>query len=194
MPSAMLMQNLFRKIRFDYPTKIFGEISFELDNEGKPYWVIPTLKFKGVEIMKDVEGAIILDPVTGKSKYYNTKNIPKWVDHVYSANLLIEKINDWGLYKDGYFNSIFGQKNVVATTKGYNYTVIDDDVYLYTGITSVASDESNLGFVLSNMRTQETKFYNVPGAEEYSAMGSAKGQVQQMNYSPTFPLLINQRT
>ena len=191
MPSAILMENLKRKLRFTYPTKIFGKISFELDNEGKPYWVVPVMKYKGIQLLEDVEGTITLDPVTGKTKYYDVKKIPEWVDHVYRAGLLIEQIDDWGTYNSGLLNSIFGQKNVVKTTEGYNYTVMDNDVYLYTGITSVASDESNIGFVLSNMRTKETKFYAVPGAEEYSAMVSAKGQVQQMKYTSTFPLLIN---
>jgi len=113
------------------------------------------------------------------------------VDHVYSASLIIEQTDDWGSYKHGFLNSIFGQKNVTMTTDGYNYIAMKDDIYLYTGITSVASDESNLGFILTNMRTKETKFYAVPGAEEYSAMSSAEGQVQQMKYKATFPLLIN---
>src|SRR5574344_2672981 len=96
-----------------------------------------------------------------------------------------------GEYKNGFINSLFGQKGIVQTTDGYNYTIQNDDVYLYTGITSINSDESNIGFVLTNLRTKETKFYAVPGAEEYSAMDSAKGQVQQMSYTATFPLLIN---
>ncbi len=191
MPSAILMDNLDRKLRFEYPTKIFGEKTFELDNEGNPYWIVPTIKYSGVEIMKEIEGAIILDPITGKSKFYDVKDIPTWVDHIYSANLIIEQLDDWGQYKDGFLNSIFGQKNVTMTTDGYNYMAMNDDVYLYTGITSVSTDESNLGFVLTNMRTKETNFYSVPGAEEYSAMESAKGQVQQMKYEATFPLLIN---
>lgn len=191
MPSAMFNQKLNRKLRFSYPTKIFGEFSFELDNEGNPYWIVPSIKYVGVELRRDIEGVIILDPITGTSKYYDSKDVPAWVDHVYSADIIIEQVNDWGKYKDGFINSMFGQKNVVATTTGYNYTVMNDDVYLYTGITSAASDESNIGFILTNMRTKETKFYSVPGAEEYSAMGSAEGQVQQMNYIASFPLLIN---
>ena len=191
MPSAILMENLTRKLRFDYPTKIFGQKTFELDNEGNPYWIIPTIKYSGVEIRKEIEGVIAFNPINGKSKFYDVKDVPEWIDHVYSPNLLIEQLDDWGLYSEGFLNSLFGQKNVVATTAGYNYTIIDHDVYLYTGITSVASDESNLGFVLSNLRTKETKFYAVPGAEEYSAMASAEGQVQQMKYTSTFTLLIN---
>ena len=191
MPSAYLMKDLNRHLRFSYPTKIFGDKYFEIDNDGNPYWITPTLKYTGIELREDVEGVIITDPITGDSKYYEVGNVPTWVDHVYSSNLIIEQVNDWGKYRNGFLNSIFGQKNVVMTTEGYNYTVMNDDVYLYTGITSVSSDESNLGFILTNLRTKETRFYSVPGAEEYSAMASAQGQVQQMNYISTFPLLIN---
>lgn len=119
------------------------------------------------------------------------EDVPSWVDNAYNPDLIIEQVDDWGNYKGGFLNSIFGQKNVVNTTAGYNYLALNDDVYLYTGITSVMSDESNLGFILSNMRTGETMFYSVPGAEEFSAMASAEGQVQQMQYVSTFPLLIN---
>ena len=80
---------------------------------------------------------------------------------------------------------------MTVTTEGYNYIAIGDDVYMYTGITSVVSDESNVDFILSNQRTKETRFYAVAGAEEYSAMESAQGQVQQMKYTATFPLLLN---
>lgn len=191
MPSAILGKDLKRKLRMSYPTKIFGEMNFEIDEEGNPYWVVSTIKYYGVNIRADIEGAIILNPVTGESNYYDVDKIPSWVDHVYSSSLVLEQVDDWGKYKNGFLNSIFGQKNVVVTTAGYNYTALNDDIYLYTGITSVISDESNIGFIMTNLRTKETKFYAIPGAEEFSAMSSAEGQVQQMKYSATFPLLIN---
>lgn len=191
MPSAYLSEDLYRKLRFTYPTLIFDEANFELDDNGKPYWIIPYIKYVGIGIRKDIIGAIILDPVTGDSTKYKVEDIPKWVDHVYNADLIIESLNDWGNYQNGFLNSIFGQKDVVNTTEGYNYLTFDDDVYLYTGITSVAADESNIGFVLTNLRTKETKYYNVPGAEEYSAMKSSEGLVQEKDYEATFPLLIN---
>ena len=134
---------------------------------------------------------IIFNPVTGEGTKYALKDVPSWVDHVYPSDLIIEQVNDWGLYEKGFLNSIFGQKGVVATTTGYNYIAMNDDIYLYTGVTSVSSDESNIGFILTNLRTKETHFYEVSGAEEYSAMASAEGQVQQMKYKSTFPLLIN---
>ncbi len=189
--SAILNQKLDRKLRFTYPTKIFGGKYFELDPDGNPIWVVPTIQYAGVNIRPSVEGVIILDPVTGDSDYYPVDEAPKWIDHVYPSKLITEKTNDWGRYKEGFWNSLFGQRNVVQTTRGYNYTIIDDDVYLYTGITSVIGDESNLGFILTNLRTRETNFYTAPGAEEYSARASAQGQVQHMNYNATFPLLVN---
>lgn len=189
--SAWFNENLSRYLRFKYPTKIFGEKTFEIDNEGNPYWIVPTIKYKGIGLKAEIASIIILDPIDGSSKEYKVEDVPTWVDHVYSTSLIINQVNDWGKYKQGFWNAFFGQKNVVQTTEGYNYIAMNDDVYLYTGITSVSTDESNIGFILTNMRTKETNLYRVPGAEEYSAMESAKGQVQQMNYEASFPLLIN---
>lgn len=191
MPSALFNENLYRHLRFKYPTLIFGKENFELDNEGNPHWVIPTIKYVGIGLRPEINGIITLNPINGKTTKYSSKDIPSWIDHVHSPSLIIEQVDDWGKYKNGFFNSIFSQKEVVETTDGYNYLLMDDDVYLYTGITSVNNDESNLGFILTNMRTKETNFYAVPGAEEYSAMMSAEGAVQQMKYNSTFPLLIN---
>jgi hypothetical protein len=191
MPSAMFNENLYRKLRFDYPSFIFGDESFEIDEEGNPFWVVPVFKYSGVGLRRDVNGVVILNPIDGTSNYYDSSIVPTWVDNVYKADVVLEQVNDWGKYRNGFWNSMFGQKNVVATTEGYNYIAMNDDVYLYTGITSLASDESNIGFILTNMRTKDTRFYAVPGAEEYSAMASSEGQVQQMGYVSTFPLLIN---
>ena len=189
--SALFNEKLERKLRFEYPTTNFGEISFEIDNEGNPYYIVTTLGYTAVGLKARVTGVIIFNPITGESKQYSKKEIPTWVDIAYSPELVIEQIDNWGMYKNGFWNSIFGQKNVVNTTEGYNYLAMNDDVYLYTGITSVVCDESNLGFILTNMRTGKTVYYAVPGAEEYSAMSSAEGQVQDMGYNSTFPLLIN---
>ncbi len=191
MPSAILGEDLDRYLRFKYPTLIFGQESFEIDNGNNPYWIIPIIKYHHIGLRENINGVVVLDPITGKTTKYNSDNIPSWVDHVYPSDLIINQVNDWGKYQSGFFNSVFGQKGVVQTTEGYNYTVMNDDVYLYTGITSTSTDESNLGFILTNLRTKETHFYSVPGAEEYSAMASAEGQVQQMKYTSSFPLLIN---
>lgn len=190
-PSAVFSKDMMRHLRFKYPTAIFGTYSFEIDDDGKPFFVVPKVKYTMVGLKRDIEGVVVLDPVTGETYEYDIGEIPMWIDHVYEPNLIIEQTDDWGTYKGGFWNSIFAQKNVVNTTDGYNYLAMNGDIYLYTGITSIQNDESNLGFILANMRTKETVFYSAPGAEEYSAMASAEGQVQEMKYSSTFPLLIN---
>lgn len=186
------MRNVERYLRFKYPTKIFDNISFEIDDNGVPYWVVSTVKYRvGLWSGKDIGGAILLNAVTGDAKYYDLKDVPKWVDQVFDSDMVLTQLEYNGKYRSGFFNSIFGQKGVLLPTDGHNYLAIDDDVYLYTGMTSATSDESNVGFVLTNLRTKETKYYKIPGAEEYSAMESAEGQVQHLSYEATFPLLLN---
>ena len=185
-------RNLQRYLRFHYPTYIFDTPAFEIDEDGNPYWVCPRITNTiGLFGGTDVLGAVLVSAVTGDTSYYEVGDIPTWVDHVYNADLIISQYDDHGTYINGFINSLFGQRDVTVTTAGYNYIALNDDVYMYTGITSVVSDESNIGFILSNQRTKETRFYSVAGAEEYSAMDSARGQVQQMNYTATFPLLLN---
>lgn len=191
-PTEYLLRDLQRHLRFQFPTKIFDSSSFEVDDSGVPYWITPTMTYRiGLWSGIDVEGAILTNANTGESVYYPVNEVPSWVDKVYRADLLIEQLNYNGRFQSGFWNSYFGQKGVLRTTDGYNYLAIDDDVYLYTGMTSVTGDQSNVGFVLVNMRTKDTKFYNVPGAEENSAMSSAEGQVQHLKYTATFPLLLN---
>lgn len=192
------MRNVERYLRFKYPTKVLGNISFEIDEEGKPYWIVSTVEYRiGLWSGQDVGGVILLNAVTGETEYHDITDINdeskglSWIDQVYDSYLVLEHLNYNGKYRSGFLNSIFGQKGVLQATEGYNYLAIDDDVYLYTGMTSVTSDESNVGFVLTNLRTKQTRYYEIPGAEEYSAMESAQGQVQHLSYTATFPLLLN---
>ncbi len=185
-------RNLTRHLRFQFPTKIFESETFEIDESGMPYWVCPTYRYTiGLYGGQDIDGAVLVNAVTGECHYYPVTEIPTWVDRVFGAELIISQYNYYGTYVHGFWNSVFAQKDCRVTTEGYNYLAMGDDVYLYTGVTSVAADESNVGFILSNQRTKETRFYSIPGAEEYSAMTSAEGQVQEMRYTATFPLLLN---
>lgn len=191
-PSAFFSEDLGRHLRFQYPTYIFGSYSFELDNDGNPYYVCSVMKANaGVFGAMDVKGAVILDPCTGDSEYYAVGQIPNWVDRVYDGDLLAQKYDWYGTLSGGFWNSIFGNKGCKMTTDDYGYKVIDGDVWVYTGVTSVNGDESNIGFVLMNERTSEAKYYQVAGAEEYSAMSSAQGEVQHLGYVAAFPSLIN---
>lgn len=191
-PSAYFNENLERHLRFKYPTYLFNSYSFELDPDGNPYYVCAVLKANaGIFGAKDVKGVVICDPCTGESKYYDVADVPNWVDRVYDGDLLTQKYDWYGRLSGGYWNSIFGNKGCKMTTDDYGYKVIDGDVWVYTGVTSVNADESNIGFVLMNERTAEAKYYKISGAEEYSAMSSAQGEVQHLGYIASFPSLIN---
>lgn len=189
-PSEHFGRYLYRHLRFKYPTYMFDTASFEIDDDGVPYWVCARIvKRIGLFGGRDIQGAVLMNAVTGDCEYY--EEVPEWIDGVYTAELIIEQYDYYGTYKNGFINSLFGQKGVTVTTDGHNYIAMHDDVYMYTGVTSVGSDESNVGFILSNMRTKETKYYAIPGAEEYSAAASAQGVVQHLGYKATFPLLLN---
>ncbi len=183
---------LLRHLRFHYPTYIFSEANFEIDEDGTPFWVCPRIRYRiGLYGGRDICGVVLVNAVTGEHHYYDVADVPAWVDRVYDAEMIIEQYDYFGTLQKGYWNSVFGQKDCKQTTDGYNYIAIGDDVYMYTGVTSVAADESNVGFILTNQRTKATSFYPIAGAEEFSAMSSAEGEVQNLKYQATFPLLLN---
>ena len=190
--SAYFGDDLMRKLRFDYPTKIFGSIAFELDETGNPYYIVSCMKpkvalFGGM----DVNEVIIFNPCDGTSSLYALADTPSWVDNVFTGYLASQKYDWHGTLQNGYWNSVIGNKDCKVTTDDFGYIILGDDVWFFTGVTSVSSDESNIGFIVSNARTGEYKFYSVIGAEEYSAMGAAQGEVQEKGYVASFPSLIN---
>ncbi|MDY2699836.1 MAG: CvpA family protein [Lachnospiraceae bacterium] len=188
-----LNRNIYRHLRFNYPTYIFDDqIFFEIDEEGTPYWVCPVKKFNiGLFGGQTVGRVVLCNAQTGECIDYAVEDVPQWIDKVYSAELLLDLYDYSGLLKHGFWNSLLGQKDCLQSTNGYNYIALEDDVWVYTGITSVSGDQSNVGFVLMNQRTMETRSYKVEGAIEDSAMSSAEGQVQNLGYRATFPLLLN---
>ena len=191
--SEYFNRNLYRHLRFNYPTYIFDDqIFFEIDEEGTPFWVCPVKKFNiGLFGGQTIGNVVLCNAITGECTDYDIDEVPQWIDKVYSAELLMKLYDYSGTLKHGYFNSILGQKDCLQSTNGYNYIALEDDVWVYTGVTSVSGDQSNVGFVLMNQRTMETRYYKIEGAIEDSAMSSAEGQVQNLGYQATFPLLIN---
>lgn len=191
--SEYFNRNIYRHLRFKFPTYIFDDqIFFEIDEEGTPFWVCPVKKFNiGLFGGQTVGRVVLCNAITGECTDYAVEEVPQWIDKVFSAERLIELYDYHGVLVHGFFNSILGQRDCIRTTEGYNYIALDDDVWVYTGLTSVNGDQSNVGFVLMNQRTMEARYYKVEGATETSAMSSAEGQVQNLNYRATFPLLLN---
>lgn len=188
--SEPLNRNIVRHLRFHYPAMMFSTPEFEIDESGHPWWIAPrVVKTIGLFGGTDIQGAVLVDAITGQCQYY--KEVPTWVDTLYVPELIMQQYDYHGTLIHGFFNSLFGQRDVTITTDGYNYIAMNDDVYAYTGVTSANADQSNLGFLLCNMRTKETHFYEAPGATEAAARASAEGVVQDLGYVSTFPLLLN---
>ena len=188
--SEPLNRNIMRHLRFQYPAMMFATPQFEIDENGHPWWIAPrVVKTIGLFGGTDIQGAVLMDAITGESEY--CEEVPTWVDTLYVPELIMEQYDYHGTLVNGFINSIFGQRGVTMTTDGYNYIAMNDDVYVYTGVTSANADQSNLGFLLCNMRTKETHYYEAPGATEYAAQQSAMGVVQDLGYVATFPLLLN---
>ncbi len=188
---------LMRHVRFAYPTYIFDTPHFEIDEDGNPFWLCPVLdKTIGLFGGTDVKGVVIVDAVSGDMVEYTAEEVKnsselQWIDGIYSRDLLIEQFNYYGQYKNGFINSLLGQDGVKMATEGENFLAQNDDVYLYTGVTSAGNDQAIIGFVLVNMRTKDASFYAVSGAKERSAQSSAQGEVQDYAYNATFPILLN---
>lgn len=190
--SAYFSKDLRRHLRFAYRTAIFGNSYFEIGEDGTPYYITAVLK-KSIFLFggTDVKGVVILNACTGETQYYDVDDIPAWVDIVYDGDMLTLRYDWYGELSGGYFNSLFAKKDCKRVTDDFGYKMFDDDVWVFTGVTSVASDQSNIGFVLMNSRTAEIRYYAIPGAEEYSVMRSAEGEVQNLGYVASFPSVIN---
>lgn len=204
-PSACFSEDAARHIRMKYPTTMFGNLHFEIDEEGKPFYIASvydmTISLFGG---KTVKGCIILDPVSGSVEQLALDEIPAWVDDVYDGELICEQYNWFGKLQNGFWNSMFSKKGCKQVTQyiasededdapasDYGYVAKDGDIWIYTGITSVNNDSSNIGFLLANERTGESHYFSISGADEKSAMAAAEGEVQEKGYQASFPSLIN---
>lgn len=202
--SAYFNQYLDRRIRFAYPTKMFANVHFEIDEEGRPWYVASVYDhtiglFGGTQVI----GVIIADPVSGDMQYYEVKDIPQWVDEAFPGTLICDQYNNYAQLQNGFWNSIIGQVGCRRVTEAqysgadetdvvsdFGYIAKEGDVWIYTGVTSVNSDSSNIGFILSNERTEQTLFITCAGADEFSGMAAAEGEVQEKRYQASFPSLI----
>ena len=143
--SAYFGDDLMRRLRFDYPTKIFDEVYFEIDEEGDPWFIVSCLKPKiGLFGGYDVNEVILFNPCDGSSEIFDVSETPSWIDIVYTGDLACQKYNWLGLYHDGFWNSVIGKIDCRQTTDDFGYITLGDDVWYFTGVTSLSNDASNL--------------------------------------------------
>lgn len=192
-PEAYFLQDLHRYLYLKGIVNYgMTEFTLEIDDNGRPYWVVTLYDHKVGFSGSDAVGVAILDAQTGDLNVYDIENTPKWVDRIQPESLVINQIKDWGLYVKGFINSVFSEEGVLVPTEGASLVYGNDGKsYWYTGITSSGGDESTVGFMLVDSRTKEAKLYMQTGATETAAMTSAEGKVQEKNYEATFPVMYN---
>lgn len=188
-PSAYLLNDLDRHAYLKDMKAGHTDYTFELDDEGNPYWVITRYDNAIGIVDKKAIGTEIIDAQTGETKIYDIENTPEWVDIIQPIEYIDNYLYKWGELVHGIFN--FSDKDKLKPTEGMNIIFNNDNCYYYTGITSIGNDEGLVGFMLTDTRTGETTMYKTAGATEEASMKSAEGKVQQYGYTATFPYLIN---
>jgi hypothetical protein len=189
-PNAYFLDNLQRHTRLSGGLFTgLTDYSFEINDEGKPYWVVTTYKNKVGFNLPEADGVIIVDAATGESIKYSINNVPKWVDRVQPSDFLMTQVANRGNYIHGIFN--FSNKDKFQPSEGNAIIYNGGRCYLYTGLTSVGADESATGIMLIDMVTKKPYRYQISGATEYAAQQSAQGKVQNLKYVASFPLLTN---
>jgi hypothetical protein len=194
--SGLLNRNLSRYIWMHYPTSLVTEYSFEIDDEGTPYWVASVYDNEvGLFSGQNPIGAIIVNAVNGDINRYDIKDVPLWVDRVIPSEQAMTQANNALTYKNGWFNATFGaKKEVFNLTEEYNYLSLNGKTYMYSGVTSPNNaDETSVGFILVDLRNKEARMYRIQGITEYRAMEIARNHqsVKAQNLNATEPLLVN---
>lgn len=190
---AYFLQDLHRHIYLNGVVNYgMTEFNFEIDDNGKPYWVVSlydhSVGFGGANAV----GTAIVDAQSGEVKVYSIEDTPKWVDRIQPESFVVQQIKDWGLYVKGFLNSVISEEGVLLPSEGTSLVYGNDGKsYWYTGITSSGGDESTIGFMLVDSRTKEAKLYMQTGATETAAMTTAEGKVQEKEYQATFPVMYN---
>ena len=192
-PEAFLHQDLHRHLYINGVVNYgMTDFTLEINDEGKPYWVVSLYEHKIGYSGAEITGVATVDAATGKVEKYTIDNAPKWIDRMQPSQIVVDQITNWGLYVNGFLNSVISEEGVLVPTEGTSLVYGDDDrAYWYTGITSAGGDESTIGFMLVDTRTKEAKLYKQPGATETAAMRTAEGKVQEKGYEATFPVMYN---
>jgi hypothetical protein len=189
--NAYFGDKLSRHIYFNgFMTTGYGDYTFEIDNDGNPYWVV-TLYEKRIGVLgDDATGVVLVDCKTGDLKEYSIEETPAWVDRIQPEVLITKQLDYWGELVHGVFN--FSEKDKLTTSTGLSLVYGKDGRSFWTtGLTSVGADEGTVGFVMVDTRTKEAFWYKQAGATEYAARRSAEGKVQEKRYNATRPVIYN---
>ena len=187
---AYFKYDIKRHIRNEgYRTVGLTEYTFELNDEGLPYWVVTTYENTTIWGNPETTGVVVVDAQTGETSWYSVEDAPEWVDIVQPDQFVEKQIDNWGTLVHGVFN--FSNEDKIQKTARTLTVYAEGECYYFTGMTSVGSDESCVGFIMVNTRDKKSSMCYMTGATEDAAMRSAEGIVSDFGYVSTEPLPLN---
>ena len=195
MPSGIFKYDLDRHIRSKYPTVLYNHKYFEIDNDGNPYWVVPTIKKEiGVFDGATPSGVLLVNPITGEINKYNLGEQPSWVQRCVDEKVMETQANNALSLKNGFWNRLFAKKEVFQLSDGYNYLLKNNATYYISCITSPnENDQTSIGFLIVNLKTKEAIRYSCPGITEMRAREIAMydERVKAQALEATWPILVS---
>jgi len=177
-----------------YASTLLDDYTMEVDNNGKPYWVVSILERKVGFSGKIATGILTIDARTGDIEEHTIEDAPEWVDRIQPEGIVEELITDWGKYADGWWNGTIVGNEVIEATPGSSIVFTKDgSSSWYTGMqsNSASNKESTMGFMLVDSRTGKATFYQRTGITETVAKTAIEGRVQDLGYYASNPIPYN---
>ncbi len=199
-PGAYFWDNLQRYLWSNgYMSKGLTEYSFEVDEDGKGWWVVsvfePTIGFSGEKIT----GVAVVDPINGETTFHPKDEIPEWIDRAVPKSFAREYMAKWGKYGQGWWNSWWGKKGLVDPTPMNDVADAvmfvygsDGEPYWFTGITSSSSkDEALVGLMYLHSRTGAVMYFKTSGLNEQAVLKVINNEIAYKNWTGSDPILYN---
>ena len=171
---ANFSYNLERHLRNNgYANVILDDFNVEIDENGRPFAPVTTLK-KAIDMFTyDVTGVAVVDIQTGDIKWYTPQNAPAFVNRIYPEWLIYERITNWGKYPNGYFHWD-NNSGLLQPCEGMDIVQTKNGCCYYVGIQATSGKFDTEGYMLINIRTGEATYYKREGIPEVEAINALK--------------------
>lgn len=203
-PSGFFHENLERHVRLEHPDVVMLDTTFEIDEEGNPFYIISYGHFTEFRRVAEVDGVITVDPESGETTQYEVENAPEWINRIYPPNIAEERNTWFGIYKQGLINRFFGREGLTQPTEwGADDSVtgvVNADLQLswftdHMRLQNEGQEASNsmVGFTMFDARTGELNYFRDASGmlNGRTAMNLAERTFRRDDYVPGTPSLYN---
>lgn len=193
MPNAYFGHNLHRHLwTHGYATAGLAAERFELDEEGRPWWVVtvyePTIAWSG----ERVKGVVTVNPTDGATAFHAVGRTPEWIDRVYPPSFVHDYILWRGRYENGWWNAVWSKHGITEPESPAFVYGSDGRPYWVTDVTSTnVNDESLVGLMYTDTRTGKSTYYRAVGGTDQSVLKAVDNKVSYRRWHGASPVLYN---